>query len=245
VLSVVRSILIAVTTILVPPLLCSPLAYAPVLDVAWSFGAVSLADTRSDDSIAAMATRLLRDAPERFALVGTSMGGYVALEVVRQAPERVRALALVSTSARADTPEQIGARRQQSQLVEDGQFAALVDAAFAGVVAAANQSSQALLGLWRAMTAAVGPEAFLRQQAAVIGRVDSRALLPSIACPTTVIHGADDRLMPVELGREIAASIPGADLVIIDGAGHFAFSEQPDAGRAAVRNFLARSAGRP
>lgn len=235
-------IITAVMTILIPPLLCSPLAYAPILDVAWSFGAVGLADTRSDDSIAAMATRLLRDAPQHFALVGTSMGGYVALEVMRQAPERVRALALVSTSARADTPQQIEARRRQSRLVEEGRFEALVDAAFPSVVAAGNESNQALLDLWRAMTAPVGPEAFLRQQAAVIARADSRQLLASISCPTTVIHGSGDRLIPVDMGREIAASVPGAEFVLLDGAGHFAFSEQPAAGRAAVTDFLLRRA---
>ena len=117
-------------TILIQPLLCSPLAYGPVLDSVWSYGAVSLADTRSDETMAAMATRLLQEAPEEFALLGTSMGGYVALEVMRQEPERVKALALVSTSARADTPEQADARRRQSQLVQDGHFEALVDAAF-------------------------------------------------------------------------------------------------------------------
>jgi len=233
--------MVAMTTILVPPLLCSPLAYAPILDTVWSFGAVSVADTRSDDSIAAMAARLLRDAPEEFALLGTSMGGYVALEVMRQAPERVRALALVSTSARADTPEQIDARRRQSQLVVDGHFDTLVDAAFPSVVAAGHESDPALLGAWRAMAAGVGPEAFLRQQAATTERIDSRGVLSSISCPTTVIHGADDKLIPLEMGVEMAAAIPTARLVIIEGAGHFAFSEQPARGASAVRDFLARS----
>ena len=229
------------TTILVPPLLCSPLAYAPVLDSVWSFGAVGVADTCSDDSIPAMAARLLRDAPQEFALLGTSMGGYVALEVMRQAPERVRALALVSTSARADTPGQIDARRRQSQLVVDGHFDTLVDAAFPSLVAARNESSPALLTAWRAMAAGVGPEAFLRQLLATTERIDSRELLSSISCPTTVMHGADDRLIPVEMGREMAAAIPGAQLVIIEGAGHLAFSEQPDRGASAVREFLERS----
>jgi pimeloyl-ACP methyl ester carboxylesterase len=191
--------------------------------------------------MAAIAARLLRDAPDEFTLLGTSMGGYVALEVVRQAPERVRALGLLSTSARADTPEQTAARLQQSRLVESGQFDALVDAAFPGVVAANHESDQALLGLWRAMAAGVGPEAFVRQQAAVISRSDSRGLLASISCPTTVIHGADDRLIPAELGRELARSIPGAELVLIDDAGHLALSEQPAAAVAAVEGFLARS----
>ena len=232
-------------TILVPPLLCSAQTYAPILDAVWSFGAATIADTRSDDTIAAMAARLLGDAPQRFALLGTSMGGYVALEVMRQAPERVASLALVSTSARADTPEQIDARRRQSLLVEQGHFDALVDAAFAGVVAARNESDPALLDKWRATAAAVGPEVFLRQQRATMARTDLRDLLPSISCPTTIIHGADDRLIPIEMGRELAATIPGAELVVIEGAGHFAFTEQPVAGVAAVTRFLERRSARP
>jgi len=240
-LSVPGPTMAAMTTILVPPLLCSPLAYVPVLDTVWSFGAVCVADTGSDDSIAAMATRLLHDAPEEFTLLGTSMGGYVALEVMRQAPERVRALALVSTSARADTPDQIEARRRQSQLVLEGHFDTLVDAAFPSLVAARDEANPALLAAWRAMAAGVGPEAFLRQQRATTERVDSRELLSSISCPTTVIHGAEDRLIPVEVGRELAAAIPGAELVIIEGAGHLAFSEQPALSASAVRQFLERS----
>ena len=91
------------------------------------------------------------------------------------------------------------------------------------------------------MAAGVGPEAFLRQQLATTERIDSLDLLSSISCPTTVIHGADDRLIPVEMSREMAAAIPGAQLVIIEGAGHLAFSEQPDRGASAVREFLART----
>jgi len=98
----------------VPPLLCSARVYESVLDTVWSYGAVTIADTVRDDTIAGMATRLLRDASGRFVLLGTSMGGYVALEVVRQAPGRVAGLALVSTSARADSQDQVAARGRQA-----------------------------------------------------------------------------------------------------------------------------------
>jgi pimeloyl-ACP methyl ester carboxylesterase len=189
-----------------------------------------------------MAARLLHDAPERFAILGTSMGGYVALEVVRQAPDRVAGLGLVSTSARADTPEQLISRAQQSRLVEEGQFDRLVDAAFSSVVAQQHEGDAELLEAWRAMTSALGAEAFLRQQRAVMDRVDSSALLPTISCPTVVIHGADDRLIPLATGQEIASAIPGAELVTIADAGHFLFREQPGAARAAVAGFLDRVA---
>ena len=167
----------------------------------WSRGQVTVADTRHDDTIAAMAERILTENDGSFALLGTSMGGYVALEVVHQAPERVQALALVSTSARADSDEQKTARARQSALVEDGQFDALIDAAFPGVVAAENESDNDLITQWRAMTTPVGPEAFLRQQQAVIGRADRRSTLAGITCPTAIIHGAGDRLIPLTLQK--------------------------------------------
>lgn len=225
-------------TILVPPLLCSARVYASVLDIVWSHGAVTIADTLHDDSIAAMAARLLRDAPARFALLGTSMGGYVALEVVRQAPERVVGLALVSTSAQADSEEQLAARRQQSQMVEQGRFDELVDAAFRGLVAERHESDPGLLQAWRELAGPVGSDGFLRQQAATMGRADSRDLLAGIACPTFVIHGAEDRLIPVVAGEEIAAGVAGSRLRLIEEAGHFLFLEQPAQAAAAVEEFL-------
>ncbi len=228
-------------TILVPPLLCSPLVYNPIIDVAWTHGSVTVADTRHDDTVAGMAARLLREAPEEFALLGTSMGGYVALDVIRQAPRRVRALALVSTSARRDTPEQLASRQHQSRLVEAGDFERLVDMAFPGVVAEQHETDPTLLGIWRATAHAVGARVFLRQQQAVMGRADARDLLSAIDCPTTVIHGKDDRLIPVEMGEEIARTIPGAELVTIEDAGHFVFVEQPEAVASAVADFLDRA----
>ena len=225
-------------TVLIPPLLCSPLAYAPVLDAVWTRGQVTVADTRRDDTIAAMAQRILRENAGDIAVLGTSMGGYVALEVIRQAPGRVTALALVSTSARADTTEQIQARGRQSALVEEGPFNALIDAAFPGVVASGNELNDALLATWRAMTTPVGADAFLRQQQAVVQRADLRSILPSVVCPTAVIHGAQDRLIPLTAAEEMAAAMPTARFTVVDGAGHLLLHEQPDAARAAINAWL-------
>ncbi|MDY7543372.1 alpha/beta hydrolase [Cryobacterium breve] len=224
--------------VLIPPLLCSPLAYAPVIDTVWRHGQVTLADTRHDDTIAAMAERILQENVGEIAVLGTSMGGYVALEVFRQAPDRVAGLALVSTSARADSLEQVQARERQSALVEDGHFDALVDAAFAGVVAAGRESDQTLLAAWRAMTTPVGADAFLRQQRAVVQRADLRSLLPSIECPTAIVHGAADRLIPIDAAEETAAALPAAQFSVIEDAGHFLMQEQPDAARAAIDDWL-------
>lgn len=229
-------------TVMIPGLACSARLYEPVLSDVWAHGPVTIADTRRDDTIPAMAERLLRGAPERFALAGLSMGGYVALEVVRQAPERVQALALLCTSARPDTPEQSAARREQIALARAGRLEELVDLAFPVLVDAAHQDRADLRAVGRQMAMEVGPEAFCAQQEAIIQRADARPLLTSIAVPAAVIHGAGDQLIPVEAARESAAALPDADLTVIDGAGHMAMHERTDAVRAALLAWLERAA---
>jgi pimeloyl-ACP methyl ester carboxylesterase len=109
-------------TVFIPGWLCSARLYDPLLPVAWEHGAVTVADSRRDDTVHGMAARLLDDAPERFVLVGMSMGGYVAHEVLRQAPDRVSGLALISTSARPDSAEQLANWQSRRQAVLEGRF---------------------------------------------------------------------------------------------------------------------------
>lgn len=148
----------------------------------------------------------------------------------------------MSTSARADTTEQLQVRARQSALVEDGHFDSLVDGAFRGVVAAGNESDDALLATWRSITAPIGADVFLRQQQAVMQRADLRSALASIACPTAIIHGAQDRLIPLDAAEELAAALPSAQFTVVEGAGHFLFHEQPAAARDAVGAWLDRAA---
>jgi pimeloyl-ACP methyl ester carboxylesterase len=227
-------------TVLVPPLLCSSRVFDQLVPVAWSFGSVSIADTRRDVAMEDVAQRLLASAPERFALVGVSMGGYVALEVMRHAPERVAALGLVCTSARADTAQDIASRRRQSALAASGSFETLIDMAFPGLVTEATESDTALLQVWRTMAREVGLDAFLRQQEAVIGRTDSRSLLHEITCPVTVVHGTADRLISPETSEEMAGLIPGAHLTLIPDAGHFVVQQEPAQVGQAVSDLLDR-----
>ena len=220
---------VALHTVLIPGLLCSPGLYEPVLGAVWQHGGVTVADTRRDDTMTGMAGRLLDGAPERFALAGLSMGGYVALEVMRQAPERVRALALLSTSARPDTPEQTAARREQIAMARSGRYDELVQGAFPLVVDASNEQNDELRATVVAMSREVGAEVFCVQQEAVIGRADSRTLLGSISCPTLVLHGAGDRLIAPEIGAELAAGIADAEHLVLDRCGHTPTLERPDA----------------
>lgn len=225
-------------TVLVPGLLCSARLYEQLLPTVWSFGGVTIADNRRDTTVTAMAQRLLTAGPDRFVLAGLSMGGYVALEVMRLAPERVAGLALISTSARPDSPEQAESRRDQASAVAAGRFDDLVEAVFPVLVDAGNLARTDLAGFWRAMAADVGPDAFLAQLEATIDRPDSRPDLRAIKCPTAVVHGSGDRLIAPENALEISDAIPGAQLTLVPDAGHMIAQEQPGALATAVRKLL-------
>src|SRR5215831_3335503 len=116
--------------LLVPGLNCSARLYAEQIPALWRFGPVTVADHTRDDSMETIAARILAAAPPRFALAGLSMGGYIALTMLRQAPERVAKLALLDTSARPETPEQTAARREQVALAWGGRFPEVVDTLF-------------------------------------------------------------------------------------------------------------------
>ena len=227
-------------TVFIPGLLCSARLYDPVLPTAWGYGAVTVADNRRDDTIGAMAARLLDDAPERFVLVGLSMGGYVAHEVIRQAPERVSGLVLISTSARPDTAEQRESRQRQQRAVLNGGFDELVEAIFPILPDPVNLADDHLLAGWRSMAGDVGAEAFSRQLDAVMARPDSRPGLAAVTCPTAVIHGTGDRLITPDNAVETAGAIPGAVLTLVDRAGHMLPQEQPAAAQAALAALLDR-----
>jgi len=227
-------------TVFIPGLLCSARLYDTLLSTAWAYGAMTLADNRRDDTIPSMAARLLDDAPQRFVLVGLSMGGYVAHEVLRQAPERVSGLALISTSARPDSAEQLQSRERQRQAVVGGGFDELVAAVFPLLPDPANAADEHLLAGWRLMAHEVGAEAFVSQLDAVMMRPDSRPGLAAITCPTAVVHGAGDRLITPDNATETADAIPGSVLTLINRAGHMLPQEQPVAARAALAALLDR-----
>jgi pimeloyl-ACP methyl ester carboxylesterase len=225
--------------VLIPGLLASPRLYVHQIPELWRFGPVTVADHTRDDSISAMARRILADAPPRFALVGLSMGGYAAFEIVRQAPQRVARLALLDTSARPDTPEAIAARRAQMSLTREGRFAEVLAAFFPGLVHPARRSDAALRAVLETMAAEVGPEGYLRQQAANIGRPDSRPTLAAIHCPTLVLVGEQDALTPPERAVEIAGGIAGAQLVTVADCGHLSALERPEKVTRALLGWLA------
>jgi pimeloyl-ACP methyl ester carboxylesterase len=215
--------------VLVPGLNCSARLYAAQIPELWRFGPVTVANHTRDDTVAAIAQRILDDAPPRFALAGLSMGGYIALEIMRQAPGRVAKLALLDTNARDDSPEAQQKRRANIALAENGRFAQVIEEVWPALVHPDRRGDPVLKQIHVAMCNDVGPEAYVRQQKAILTRADSRPLLPSIRCPTLVLVGAQDELTPLFLSEEIAAGISGARLVTIPDCGHLSTLERPEA----------------
>lgn len=199
-----------------------------------------VADLTQGDTMADLARHVLGQVSARaFVLAGFSMGGYTALEIMRQAPQRVHALALIDTSARPDTPESTAKRRDQVERSRND-FAGVVDALFRAVVHPAHADDAALLDTFRSMARRVGPAAFARQQHAIIGRPDSRSTLETISCPTLVACGREDPVVPLALHEELQAGIAGAELVVLGECGHLAPLERPMQLTAALRAFVAR-----
>jgi pimeloyl-ACP methyl ester carboxylesterase len=215
--------------LLIPGLASSFRIYAPVVPQLWRSRPVMVANHLRDDSMAAIARRILSEAPVRFALAGHSMGGYIAFEIMRQAPERVAKLALLNTSARPDTPEASERRRAQMQMVRDGKLHEVLDMIFPSFVHPARVGDAALRKLVHDMGDDVGAQGFINNQTAIIGRPDSRPGLGDIRCPTLVLTADQDQLLPPAQSAEIAGGIAGARLTIIPDCGHLPQPERPQA----------------
>lgn len=221
---------------MVSGLLASARLYAEQIPTLWRFGPVTVADHTRDDSMAAIAQRILGDAPPEFVLIGLSMGGYISLEILRQAGGRVRKLALLDTSARPDRPDQTERRLSQIAAARDRGLDDVIDQQFPLLVDRSRREDAALYGLVKTMAEEIGAEAFIRQQRAIIGRPDSRPSLAAIACPTLVLVGEGDQLTPLEYARELAEGIAGSTLEVISACGHLSTLEQPQSvTRALVR----------
>jgi len=224
--------------VLIPGLLCDAALWAHQTRYLGDIADCQVATVTESDSLADMAATVLAAAPERFALAGLSMGGYVCHAIMRQAPERVARLALLDTSARADTPEQSERRRQLIAMSEVGKFRGVTDRLLPLFLAAHRLGDTALTDAVKAMAQRVGAAAFYRQQTAMMGRPDSREQLAAYDTPTLVICGRQDMLTPLDLHEEMAAAIPAARLAIVEDCGHLSTMEQPQALTALLRQWL-------
>lgn len=224
--------------VFIPGLMCTARIYRHQVEHLAQSRPVVLANHWSHDSMGAIADSILAVAPERFAVVGTSMGGYVAFEMLRRAPERVERLALLSTSARPDTPERSEGRRKDVAGARKYGMRAGTKALYPKLVHPARHEDPALLSAFIDMAEELGVEAFARQIEAIIGRADSRPGLGNVRIPTLVAAGADDVLIPPENSQEMAAAIPGARLEILPNCGHMGMIETPETYTRLLGEFL-------
>ena len=199
------------------------------------------ADTTAADNFATMASEALAEAPPRFAVVGLSMGGILAFEIWRQAPDRVTHMALLDTSPHPDAPARRSIRMQQIETALAGGLRELaIDGLKPLYLAEAHRNDDALLERILEMALDLGPAVFERQSIALRDRVDSVPTLAGIDCPTLVLCGIEDKLCPVEYHELMAETIPGARLRIVDECGHMASLEQPAIVTQELEQLLAR-----
>jgi len=196
------------------------------------------ADLTRSETIAGLAEDAFAQAPaDRFAVAAHSMGGYVALEMLRRAPERIERVAFLNTHARPDSPEATENRRRLMALAERD-FPAVVQQLMPRIVAAAHLEDPAVTGTITEMALGTGKEAFMRQERAIIARIDSRPHLPAIRCPALVVAGRADGIMPLALLEELAGGIRGARLEVIEESGHCSTLEQPGRVTELLRGWL-------
>lgn len=213
--------------VLVPGLACSSRIFARQIPALWRVSSVVVANHTGGGDMAAIARRILTEAPLRFALAGHSMGGAVAFEMVRQAPERIARLALLNTYARPETLESAELWRSLIVRVKQGGYRAMVDRMFATAVHPSRVDDASLKAAMTAMAEDVGPDAFVRQVEAIMMRPDSRPTLATIKCPTLVLTSDSDNSVPSRMSVEIANGIAGAKLVTIPDCGHLSPLEKP------------------
>lgn len=190
------------------------------------------------DSLEAMARIALDQAPGRFDLFGHSMGGRVALEVFRIAPERVRRFAISSSGVHSLRPGEGDKRQRLLDIARDDGIEALIDAWLPPMVAPARLGDEALMEPMREMCRRAGTDVFKAQIAALLGRPEQESLLPQISCPALVMTGSEDSWSPPAQHEPMAAAISNSELVIVPGAGHMIMLEAPDAVNTAIANWL-------
>lgn len=226
------------TLLLLPGLNCTAALFGRQMDRLGQGRALLVADHRTDDTIEGMAARALAAAPPRFALCGLSMGGYIALEIVRQAPERVSRLALLDTRSQGATPAEQPGRMKLVQFAEAGRMEEVHGVLWRKLVHPARFGDSGLENIVKGMMLDTGADAFVRQQHALMRRQDYNGLLSTIQVPTLVLVGEQDTLTPPLHSQEMAAKITNSQLVVVPHCGHLSTLEAPGAVNAALTAWL-------
>jgi pimeloyl-ACP methyl ester carboxylesterase len=227
--------------VFVPGLLCTADLWREQITAFENDYSIMVADHTSDDRMPAIAARLLAEAPPTFALAGLSMGGYIALEVMRQAPERVTHLAIMDARAINDTSEERQKREDFIKLVERGKtFKGVTEALLPILIHPSRLGDEDLTNRIYKMADDIGKEAFIRQETALLEREELTGILKDIQCPTLVLAGAQDALISPRIQREMAIEIPTAVYTEVTESGHLPTMERPERTIEIMRTWLAR-----
>ncbi|WP_020593614.1 alpha/beta fold hydrolase [Kiloniella laminariae] len=227
--------------VFLPGLLCNQRLWRPQITFLGEDYVCNVPDLTRQDSIPDLALSVLQQIRGKFNLVGLSMGGYVALEILRQAPERVKRLALIDTKARADTPEQQRRRRGLLALAGKGRFKGVTPHLMPLLIHPDRMADESLTGPIYQMAEEVGQEAFVRQQTAILTRESHLDVLAKIKCPTQIICGRQDLITPLDCAEEIQAGIAGSELLVVENCGHLANLEAPDLVNKTLKSWLKTS----
>lgn len=228
--------------VLLPGLMCDARLFAPQITSLSRQRAVTVAPIAFGERIEEIASNLLDQLPHRFALGGLSMGGVVALEIIRRAPDRVSRLCLMATDAQADTPQLAAAREALLVGAKTGRLEDVMRKIIGSDALAPGPRRIPILNDIIAMALDLGPEVFERQIRALQRRPDQQGELRRIKVPTLVLCGAHDTLTPVRKHAFMADLIPEAELLVVDGAGHLPPLEAPQIVNAALENWLTQPA---
>jgi pimeloyl-ACP methyl ester carboxylesterase len=223
------------TLVLIPGLLCDATVWVPIAE---RLGRGEVADIAHQTTIEEMAADTLASFPGQLAVAGHSMGARVAMEMWRQAPQRIGRLALMDTGLDPATEAEKPNRFRRVALAHEKSMAALCDDWLPPMVWDGRHDDLSVMAPLRAMVIAKSPAMHERQIHALLARPDARPVLPTITVPTLVLVGAEDRWSPVAQHEDIASLVPGARMVVVPEAGHFAPFERPDAVAAAMNDWL-------
>ncbi|WP_193142730.1 MULTISPECIES: alpha/beta fold hydrolase [unclassified Meridianimarinicoccus] len=224
--------------VLLPGMMCDARLFAPQIAAFEGARPVHVLPITEADTVQDLARLVLDRAPDRFALGGLSMGGIVAMEVIRQAPDRIAGAAFLDTNPKAEVPEVAAMRDPQMAKALAGELRAVMRDEMKPLYLADGPNKPAILALCMQMAEDLGPEVFVRQSRALASRPDQQDTLRTVSVPTLALCGAEDALCPVHRHELIRDLVPGARLEIIPNAGHLPTLEQPDATNAALRRWL-------
>lgn len=213
--------------VLLPGMMCDARLYGPQIGAFSAERVIITAPMNDHDNVPALAKDILDNAPPKFALAGLSMGGIVAMEVIRQAADRVTRLALLDTNPKAEAPAIAKNREPQMTKVLQGELRAVMRDEMKPNYLTDGPRKAQILDLCMAMAETLGPDVFIKQSRALQSRPDQQETLRKVGVPTLILCGEDDALCPLHRHELMRDLIPGATLTVVKDAGHMPTLEQP------------------